>query len=224
MTRWLDSMPLLAYLRVANCANEFFGAFFRPQAPAFNFNPVASNLRVVDCGRVDPAILMQWAKDRHRFGTPLGKIYVSEERGFLEGPQLQKSRHCPFYVLVPVVARVMTYNVGGCPMVDDTPAALTAEVITALRSLLAHAENWSYEESGRAGKEFESLECASDKGGKAEFPLEKSPGSARLLRNVNVSRSPAPRRRSLVKSDSGHGTHLVFCEWRPVPRRQDDAR
>ncbi|KAJ6466886.1 hypothetical protein C8R45DRAFT_1020405 [Mycena sanguinolenta] len=29
MTRWLDSMPLLAYLKVANVANPFFGLFFR---------------------------------------------------------------------------------------------------------------------------------------------------------------------------------------------------
>ncbi|KAJ6596111.1 hypothetical protein B0H10DRAFT_2232582 [Mycena sp. CBHHK59/15] len=57
MTRWLDSMPLLAYLRVANVANQFFGLFFRPP------------------------VLVQWAMDRQNFGSPLRKIYISEELG-----------------------------------------------------------------------------------------------------------------------------------------------
>ncbi|KAJ7925935.1 hypothetical protein B0H13DRAFT_1973960 [Mycena leptocephala] len=76
MTRWLDSMPLLTYLRVANVANQFFGIFFRPQAVK---TPVAPRLLVVDCQSIDPSILVQWATDRARFGTPLRKIYVSEE-------------------------------------------------------------------------------------------------------------------------------------------------
>ncbi|KAJ7783788.1 hypothetical protein DFH07DRAFT_204127 [Mycena maculata] len=83
MTRWLDSMPLLAYLRVANVANQFFSTFFRPGCllnPS-NYNPVAPHLTVVDCQSVDPAILVQWAKDRHRFMSPLRKIYISEELG-----------------------------------------------------------------------------------------------------------------------------------------------
>ncbi|KAJ7727821.1 hypothetical protein DFH07DRAFT_930642 [Mycena maculata] len=82
MTRWLDSMPLLAYLRVANVANQFFGTFFRPgRLNPSNYNPVAPHLTVVDCQSVDPAILVQWAKDRHRFMSPLRKIYISEELG-----------------------------------------------------------------------------------------------------------------------------------------------
>ncbi|KAJ7161423.1 hypothetical protein C8R43DRAFT_334660 [Mycena crocata] len=79
MTRWLDSMPLLTYLRVANVANQFFGTFFR-RAGA-DSNPVAPNLAVVDCQSLEPAILVQWVKDRHRFGTPLEKIYISEDLG-----------------------------------------------------------------------------------------------------------------------------------------------
>ncbi|KAJ7897058.1 hypothetical protein B0H14DRAFT_2676786, partial [Mycena olivaceomarginata] len=65
MTRWLDSMPLLTYLRVANVANQFFGIFFRPtdiKTPA-----------------IGPCILVQWVKDRAEHGTPLRKIYVSED-------------------------------------------------------------------------------------------------------------------------------------------------
>ncbi|KAJ7446498.1 hypothetical protein B0H11DRAFT_1745982 [Mycena galericulata] len=81
MTRWLDSMPLLAYLRVANVANQFFGTFFRTRASMSDSIPVAPSLTVVDCQSVDPAILVQWAKDRDRFGTPLSKIYISEELG-----------------------------------------------------------------------------------------------------------------------------------------------
>ncbi|KAJ7631060.1 hypothetical protein FB45DRAFT_747087 [Roridomyces roridus] len=82
MTKWLDSMPLLTYLRIANVANQLFGTFFRTRALATSgANPVAPNLSVVDCQSIEPSILVQWVKDRHRFGTPLRKIYISEELG-----------------------------------------------------------------------------------------------------------------------------------------------
>ncbi|KAJ6600853.1 hypothetical protein B0H10DRAFT_2320072 [Mycena sp. CBHHK59/15] len=81
MTRWLDSMPLLAYLRVANVANQFFGLFFRPRAVASDYRPVAPLLTVVDCHAIDTAVLVQWAMDRQKFGSPLRKIYISEELG-----------------------------------------------------------------------------------------------------------------------------------------------
>ncbi|KAJ6504249.1 hypothetical protein C8R47DRAFT_1067188 [Mycena vitilis] len=76
MTGWLDSMPLLTYLRVANVANQFFGIFFRPHAVR---TPVAPRLAFVDCQSIEPVILVQWAKDRAKFGTPLRRIYISEE-------------------------------------------------------------------------------------------------------------------------------------------------
>ncbi|KAF7347704.1 F-box domain-containing protein [Mycena venus] len=78
MTRWLDSMPLLAYLRVANVATQFFGIFFRPNDLK---TPVSPRLLVVDCQSVDPDILVRWKKDRQVFGTPLHKIYISEDLG-----------------------------------------------------------------------------------------------------------------------------------------------
>ncbi|KAF8216108.1 hypothetical protein K438DRAFT_1800085 [Mycena galopus ATCC 62051] len=65
MTRWLDSMPLLTYLRLANVANQFFATFFRPNDLK---TPVSPHLIVVDCQTAN-------------FGTPLRKIYLSEELG-----------------------------------------------------------------------------------------------------------------------------------------------
>ncbi|KAF8216107.1 hypothetical protein K438DRAFT_1800079 [Mycena galopus ATCC 62051] len=76
MTRWLDSMPLLTYLRLANVANQFFGVFFRPHDLK---TPVCPRLTVMDCQSLEPNIIVQWAKDRARFGTPIRKIYFSEE-------------------------------------------------------------------------------------------------------------------------------------------------
>jgi len=72
-------MPNLAYLRIANVANRFFGLFFRETEASLN--PVAPSLAVVDCQSVDPSILVQWVNDRHRLGTPLQKVYISEELG-----------------------------------------------------------------------------------------------------------------------------------------------
>ncbi|KAJ6523571.1 hypothetical protein B0H19DRAFT_1386376 [Mycena capillaripes] len=76
MTRWLDSMPMLTYLRVANVANQFFGLFFRPQDIK---TPVAPRLTFLDVQSIEPHIVVQWAKDRHRFGTPLSGVYISPE-------------------------------------------------------------------------------------------------------------------------------------------------
>ncbi|KAJ7293731.1 hypothetical protein C8J57DRAFT_1269797 [Mycena rebaudengoi] len=80
MTRWLDSMPLLSYLRVANVASSFFGTFFRtddtPQP-----TPVAPKLATADCQSIPTEMLVQWATDRAKHGAPLRKIYVSEELG-----------------------------------------------------------------------------------------------------------------------------------------------
>ncbi|KAJ6554026.1 hypothetical protein DFH09DRAFT_1038497 [Mycena vulgaris] len=76
MARFLDSMPLLEYLRVANVSPIFFAAFFRGAGAA---NPIAPHLVVADCQSLDPEIILHWAKDRKRLGTPLRKIYFSEE-------------------------------------------------------------------------------------------------------------------------------------------------
>ena len=78
MRRWLDSMPLLEYLRVANVTSYFFGLFFRPDDLK---TPVAPRLTYVDFQTVDLSILVEWVKDRHHFRTPLEKIYFSEEMG-----------------------------------------------------------------------------------------------------------------------------------------------
>ncbi|KAF7366652.1 F-box domain-containing protein [Mycena sanguinolenta] len=78
MRRWLDSMPLLAYLRVANVVNHFFEVFSRPDGPE---TPVAPHLKFADFQSVDPGLIVQWVKDRARHRTPLEKIYFSEELG-----------------------------------------------------------------------------------------------------------------------------------------------
>ncbi|KAJ7045105.1 hypothetical protein C8F04DRAFT_989721 [Mycena alexandri] len=76
MTRWLDSMPLLAYLRVANVANQFFGIFFRPGDVT---KPVAPKLVTVDFQSIEPNIITQWVSDRHKYKTPLRQVYLSED-------------------------------------------------------------------------------------------------------------------------------------------------
>ncbi|KAJ7070681.1 hypothetical protein C8F01DRAFT_1013487 [Mycena amicta] len=98
MVRWLDAMPMLAYMRVANLAPYFYGLFFRDGDLQ---NPVAPHLQVLDCQVIEPPILVQWAKDRAHFGTPLKKIYVSEELG----SQLHES-HLRELTSLCVVARL----------------------------------------------------------------------------------------------------------------------
>ncbi|KAJ7465170.1 hypothetical protein FB451DRAFT_1262847 [Mycena latifolia] len=76
MTKWLDSMPLLAYLQVANVPALFWAAFFRIGPPSTGL--VAPSLTTVSVKYVDPVVFVRWAKDRHIFGTPLEKIYISQ--------------------------------------------------------------------------------------------------------------------------------------------------
>ncbi|KAJ6480106.1 hypothetical protein DFH09DRAFT_1214663 [Mycena vulgaris] len=88
ITNWLDSMPLLAYLRVADATSQFFKAFFRT---AEDSDPVAPHLAVVDFLSVDPAVLLGWVKERHRLGTPIREIYVSKElHGRLDAEQVKE--------------------------------------------------------------------------------------------------------------------------------------
>ncbi|KAJ7153018.1 hypothetical protein C8R46DRAFT_1197581 [Mycena filopes] len=90
MTRWLDSMPLLAYLRVANVAKEFFRLFLTPPGADPNRKTlVAPSLATLDIQAIEPVVLVQWAKDRHAAGVPLSRIYISEELGErLKGDQI----------------------------------------------------------------------------------------------------------------------------------------
>ncbi|KAF7318828.1 F-box domain-containing protein [Mycena chlorophos] len=76
MTRWLESMPRLAYLRVANQTPFFFGLFLRQQ------NPAAPLLKTVDCSAVEPLdIFVKWAEARVRLNVPLERIYLSDRVG-----------------------------------------------------------------------------------------------------------------------------------------------
>ncbi|KAJ7646193.1 hypothetical protein B0H17DRAFT_437887 [Mycena rosella] len=80
MRSWLESMPLLVYLRIANVANQFFETFFRTDADG-NSTPVVPGLAFMDCQSLDPSVVVKFTKDLHRLGKPLQKIYVSPELG-----------------------------------------------------------------------------------------------------------------------------------------------
>ncbi|KAJ7776456.1 hypothetical protein B0H16DRAFT_1712830 [Mycena metata] len=107
MIQWLESMLLLTYLRVADVPPEFFGLFFRRIHPIDGVGneggdhssldasesvdtvpdgdaapapaPVAPLLKTLDCEAVEPHIIVQWVVDRASLGTPLSKVYASEE-------------------------------------------------------------------------------------------------------------------------------------------------
>ncbi|KAF7311043.1 F-box domain-containing protein [Mycena chlorophos] len=79
MVRWLESMPKLTYMRVANQASHFYGLFFRDDLA---LPVVAPSLQVIDCQAIDTTeLLVKWAQNRGEIGAPLKKIYVSENLG-----------------------------------------------------------------------------------------------------------------------------------------------
>ncbi|KAJ7186855.1 hypothetical protein C8R46DRAFT_1184697 [Mycena filopes] len=90
MTRWLDSMPLLAYLRVANVAKEFFRLFLTPPGADPNRKTlVAPSLATLDIQAIEPVVLVQWAKDRHAAGhDPYFSVERYRAHGYMTGATL----------------------------------------------------------------------------------------------------------------------------------------
>ncbi|KAJ6481638.1 hypothetical protein C8R45DRAFT_308142 [Mycena sanguinolenta] len=76
MRRWLNSMPLLVYLRVACVSIRFFRLFFAPDSDP----PVAPQLAVVHFVSMDANAIVGFAEERHRLRVPLEKIYITRVR------------------------------------------------------------------------------------------------------------------------------------------------
>ncbi|KAJ7128186.1 hypothetical protein C8R43DRAFT_887326 [Mycena crocata] len=70
IARWLKSMPLLVYFTFMDLPSQFLAGFHYG---------VAHCLAVVHCRLADPAVFLNWVKNRQQLGPPLRTIYVSEE-------------------------------------------------------------------------------------------------------------------------------------------------
>jgi hypothetical protein len=87
LVKWLESMPLLTYLRIAQVKQVFLDAFLRDpytfrlvseQASAAG-QSLCPNISILECQAVDPKIIYSWGRSRTSIGAPLKKIYITKD-------------------------------------------------------------------------------------------------------------------------------------------------
>ncbi|KAF8899034.1 hypothetical protein BD779DRAFT_1431539 [Infundibulicybe gibba] len=96
MVKWLESMPLLRYLRIANIKKSFLELFlYNAQQMSLHLSatqlyhagidgdpdthPLCPSLVTIECQAVSPDLLAAWGRVRRDIKAPLQKIYVSRE-------------------------------------------------------------------------------------------------------------------------------------------------
>lgn len=87
LVKWLESMPLLTYLRIAQVKQVFLDAFLRDpytfrlvseQASAAG-QCLCPNISILECQAVDPKVIYSWGRSRTSIGAPLKKIYITKD-------------------------------------------------------------------------------------------------------------------------------------------------
>lgn len=109
MVKWLESMPLLSYLRIANIQKRFLQLFLCDPPAIPSDPPTAQNaisatssapssrrllcplLTVLECQAVDPDMISAWALARRNIGAPLQKIYVNRDMAMKMRPHQHKA-------------------------------------------------------------------------------------------------------------------------------------
>jgi len=96
MVKWLESMPLLSYLRIANVKRDLLETFLHnprqydldtPFTPTHNHSAPATysrqilcpKLDILECQAVDPDLIATWGRARKNIGAPLRKIYITKD-------------------------------------------------------------------------------------------------------------------------------------------------
>lgn len=81
MVKWLESMPLLTYLRISNIQEMLIDFFlYDPQSESMAVEPparvISPKLAFLEWQAMDPMIVARWTAGRRRIGAPLRKMYV----------------------------------------------------------------------------------------------------------------------------------------------------
>lgn len=124
--QWLDSMPDLCYLRIANTYRSFMAAFFRPPPaptgkPSSPSSPASTRainpkLDVIDVQHIDPQLIVMWANLRAKMGVPLRKLYASKEMLEKLDPEHRDeliALGCKLFVLPPGATTVEEDEISG---------------------------------------------------------------------------------------------------------------
>lgn len=86
LVKWLDSMPSLSYLRVANIKKIFLDGFLYnpatflpvPNDPPSPIRLVCPNVSVLEFQAMPPQLIADWALARKKMGAPLKKFYITK--------------------------------------------------------------------------------------------------------------------------------------------------
>lgn len=87
LVKWLESMPRLTYLRIAQVKQVFLDAFLRdPYTFELVMEQASSpgqclcpNISILECQAVDPKVIYSWGVRRRSRGAPLKKIYITRD-------------------------------------------------------------------------------------------------------------------------------------------------
>ncbi|TFK36987.1 hypothetical protein BDQ12DRAFT_608988 [Crucibulum laeve] len=85
MVKWLESIPQLEYLRIANASEAFMDLFLYDSQTLMHSSEqlpksiICPKLTILDCQLVNADIIVKWGKERARIGAPLTTIYISKK-------------------------------------------------------------------------------------------------------------------------------------------------
>jgi hypothetical protein len=87
MVKWLESLPLLSYLRIANVNRDFLEMFLHnprqyeePPVPQIHSRHIlCPKLSILECQAVDADLIAAWGGARKSIGAPLRKIYMTND-------------------------------------------------------------------------------------------------------------------------------------------------
>lgn len=102
VTRWLQSMKNLTYLKLANVQESFLksllfvhqinnplGSLQLTKSPTRNDILICPELKFLDCTKVDPTVIINFAVLRRQFGRQINNVYFSREMANTMGAEQQ---------------------------------------------------------------------------------------------------------------------------------------
>jgi F-box-like len=119
LVKWLESMPRLTYLRIAQVKQVFLDAFLRDPYTFELVTDQASspgqclcpNVSILECQAVDPKVIYSWGVRRRDRGVPLKKIYITRDIANKITPEDQK--------LLSTLAGLFVLEFGGKALEED---------------------------------------------------------------------------------------------------------
>lgn len=105
--RWLQSMPLLNYLRIANIKSRLLELFlYDPQTfqrlrqlQPPGRSTICPQLSILECQAVDPSMIAAWGTERRKVGAPLSKIYFTTQEW---AAKLTREQHAALNMVAPL--------------------------------------------------------------------------------------------------------------------------